>query len=208
MDHGQLGGKALLVGPLVLVPLTDDALAVIGQDGNILRGGKGAQLGHKGGVQRFFHQRFAGAAVHDLAAVVGQDAAALFVQPQLLCQRQNARRGTAGGQHDGHALGSSCVQRCAGGGGDDLLVIGQGAVEVERQHTNIFLFHIQPHLFLQAGTSRPCRFYRILFYCTMNAPLSARLFVIFLRHLGVCLKIQTVVCGKKHVKIDISNYFS
>ena len=39
------------------------------QDGHILRGGKGTQLRDQRGVQRFFHQRFAGAAVHDLSAV-------------------------------------------------------------------------------------------------------------------------------------------
>ena len=137
MDHGQLCGKALLVGPFVGVALAHDALMVVGQDGNILRGGKGAQLGHQGRVQRFFHQRLAGDAVHDLAAVVGQDAPALFVQPQLLCQRGDAGGGAAGGQHDGHALRDGGVQRGAGAGGDDLLVVGQGAVQVQCQNFDL-----------------------------------------------------------------------
>ena len=137
MDHGQLGGKALLVGPLVLVPLADDALAVVGQDGNILRGGKIAQLGHKGRVQCFFHKCLAGAAIHDLAAVVGQDAAALFVQPQLLSQRLDAGGGSAGRQHDGDAFFNGGVQRGAGARGDELLVVGQGAIQIQRQHFDI-----------------------------------------------------------------------
>jgi glycerol-3-phosphate acyltransferase PlsY len=45
MDHGQLGGKGLLGGPGVRLPLADDALVVVGQDGHILRGGKGVLVG-------------------------------------------------------------------------------------------------------------------------------------------------------------------
>ena len=137
MEHGELGGKTLFVGPHIFVPLADDALGVVGKDGDILRGGKGAQLRHKGGIQRSFHQRFAGAAIHDLAAVVGQDAAALFIQPQLLCQRQNACRGPAGGQYDGNALIDSRIQRSAGAGGDAFLVVGQGAIQIQRQNFDI-----------------------------------------------------------------------
>ena len=144
MDHGQLGGKALLVGPLVPVALADDALIVIGQDGHVLCGGKGAQLRNDGRVQRGLHQRFAGGAVHDLAAVVGQDAAALFVQPQILCQRGDACCGPAGSQHQRDAFFNGGVQRGAGAGSNDLLVVGQGAVQIQRQnldlcHNGIFL---------------------------------------------------------------------
>ena len=137
MDHGQLGGKGLLDGPGVRLPLADDALTAVGQDGHILRGGKGAQLRDQRGVQRFFHQRFAGAAVHDLAAVVGQDAAALFVQTQLLGQRLDAGGRPAGRQHDGHALFNGGVQRGAGARGDEFLVVGQGAIQIQRQHFDI-----------------------------------------------------------------------
>ena len=79
----------------------------------------------------------AGAAVHDLAAVVGQDAPALFVQPQLLCQRGDAGGGAAGGQHHGHAAFNGRIQRGAGAGGDDLLVVGQGAVQVQCQNFDL-----------------------------------------------------------------------
>ena len=141
MDHRQLCGKALLVCPHVLIPLTHDALAVIGQDGHILPGGKFAELRDELRSQLHLIQGLAGHAVHDLAAVVGQHTAALFVQPQLLCQRQNARRGAAGGQHDGHALCGGGIQRRAGAGGNDLFVIGQGAVQVQSQHPDIRSCH-------------------------------------------------------------------
>ena len=116
-------------------------------------------------------------------AVVGEDAAALLVQLQLPCQRHYARRGTTRSQHDGHPLGGGSVQRCPGGGGNDLLVVGQGAVEVERQHTDLFLFHFLPHL---SGTGRnapPCRcFWSYIVYCTTDAASCARLWPRFLRN--------------------------
>ena len=136
MVHFQLGGHTLLPGPGVLVALADDAAGVVGQERNVLLCRKPAQLGHELRGQQLLIQGRTGGAVHDLSTVVGQDAAALFVQPQFLCQRGDASRRPAGSQHDGHALRRCCVQRRAGAGGNDLFIIGQGAVQIQRQHPN------------------------------------------------------------------------
>ena len=170
MDHGQLGGKGLLGGPGVRLPLADDALTAVGQDGHILRGGKGAQLRDQRGVQRFFHQRFAGAAVHDLAAVVGQDAAALFVQPQVFGQRGDAGGGPAGGQHHGHAAFNGRIQRGAGAGCHFLLVVGQGPVQIQGQHFD--LSHIVILFLFKGDRISPS-------YCTMKRPLLSTLAQMF-----------------------------
>ena len=138
--HGQLAGKAFAQGPLVVRVLGDNALFIIGDNGHVLCGGKGAQLGYVLGIQLFLVQSLAGAAVDDLAAVVRKDAAALFIQPQFLCQRQHARGGTAGCQHDGNALCNGGIQCSPGAGRDFLLAVGQGAVQIQRQQAD-GMFH-------------------------------------------------------------------
>jgi hypothetical protein len=46
-----------------------------------------------------------------------------------------------GRPHDGHALCGGGIQRRAGAGGNDLFVIGQGAVQVQSQHPDIRSCH-------------------------------------------------------------------
>ena len=122
--------------------LGDDAFFIIGNDGDPLLRGKAAQLGHELRPQNLLVEGLPRAAVHDAAAVVRQDAAALFVQPKVFGQRQDARRGAARSQHDGHALRSGGIQRSPGAGGDLLLIVGQGAVQIQCQHPNVRFCHI------------------------------------------------------------------
>ena len=144
--HGQLAGKALAQCPLVVRVLGDNALFIIGDNGHVLCGGKGAQLGYVLGIQLFLVQSLAGAAVDDLAAVVRKDAAALFIQPQFLCQRQHARGGTAGCQHDGDTLCNCGIQCGAGAGCNFFLAVGQGAIQIQCQ--NFDLCHIKSSQFI------------------------------------------------------------
>src|SRR5699024_548747 len=113
LDHGQLVGKALPLGPGVVGALGDDAHIVVGDDGHVLAGGKGAQgRHHRGGQDLLPQHAAAGGAVYDGAAVVGQDGPgpAGLAQPEVLRHRHDAGGGPAGGQHDGDALGQGGVQ--------------------------------------------------------------------------------------------------
>ena len=118
--------------------LGDNALFIIGDNGHVLCGGKGAQLGYVLGIQLFLVQSLAGAAVDDLAA--------LFIQPQFLCQRQHARGGTAGCQHDGDTLCNCGIQCGAGAGCNFFLAVGQGAIQIQCQ--NFDLCHIKSSQFI------------------------------------------------------------
>lgn len=112
-------------------------LGIIGHDGYILLGGKITQLGHQLRVQQFLVEDLSAAAVQDRTAVVRQDASAGLVQFQLFGQRGYAAGRPAGGQHQGHALGGSRLQGCPGAGGDLLFVVGQRAVQIQRQHLDL-----------------------------------------------------------------------
>ena len=178
LDHGQVAGKALPGRPLVLRALGDNALFIVSKNGNVLLRRKGAELGHHVRVQPLLVKGLPRFAVDDGTAIVGQDAAALFVQPQILCQRHDACRGAAGGQHDGHALCHGGIQCRAGAGSHFLFVIGQGAVQVQCQHPDILLAHI----FLTSGQCcRPLdgRFFSLTLYCTMKRCPSATLRAVF-----------------------------
>ena len=84
------------------------------------------------------HQRVAGAAVDDLAAVVAQDTTAVFFQFQFPGQRLNAHGGPPAGQHDAHAPARRFLQGRLGARRNDLVAVGQRAVQVQCQN---FILH-------------------------------------------------------------------
>ena len=120
----------------VVGALGDDAHIVVGDDGHVLAGGKSAQGRHHGGGQDLLPQHAADAALD----CDGPGPAGL-AQPEVLRHRHDAGGGPAGGQHDGDALGQGGVQGGPGAGRDLLLVVGEGAVQIEGQHLDIMVRH-------------------------------------------------------------------
>ncbi len=104
------------------------------------------------------HQRFAGFAVNDLAAVIAQDAAAAAVQLQLFGKRLNAHGGAAAGQHNAHAAVRRCLQGSFGAWGNDFGIVGQCAVQIQCQN---FVLH-----------NIPCFFVFSSFYFTLSAAIA------------------------------------
>src|SRR5699024_11176913 len=166
MDHGQLVGEALPLGPGVLGALGDDALVVVGDDGHVLASGKPAQGRHHGGGQHLLPQDpAAGGAANNGPAVVGQDGSgpAGLAQAQLPGHGQDPRRGAAGSQHDGDPPGQGGIQGGPGAGGDLLLVVGEGAVQIQGQHLDILIRHRKRFSF-----SLVVPFGSFSFYCTIK----------------------------------------
>ena len=84
-------------------------------------------------VQPVLPKGLAGAAVHYLAAVVGQNVAAQPGQAQRPGHRLNAHQRAAAGQNDLAALKHGPPQGGPGGGGDFFSGIGECAVQIQRK---------------------------------------------------------------------------
>ena len=92
--------------------------------------GKLQQLRHEMRLEGLTEKEFAGGPIDDVGPVAREDKTAVLLKFQLSGEGGDAIGGASGTEHEAHAGGLGAHQHIVGAGRDDLVGIGERAVEI------------------------------------------------------------------------------